>query len=183
MRTNNTLALSLSILAVAVLLSPAALWSQEAATVPASCTMAGQWYGGSPGVWYLLTITPHPGGEYTMIGAAAFSQASLGYPITTIFSNSIVKVRGNTYEFFGVGMVNTSDGFPAPNPELWAVHGTARLTGCGTLQLDYDFFGAYYMPSDKKPFLDAPDYFLEPPPPFSETYQRMPTRCKQCAKQ
>lgn len=183
MRIRIVHALAISILAVSILLNPATLWSQEMGTVPASCTMAGQWYGGSPGVYYLLTITRNPGGDYTMIGAAAFSQVSLGYPITTIFSNSIVKGRGNTYEFFGIGMVNKSDGFPAPYPELWAVHGTARLTDCSTLQLDYDFFGAYYMPSDKKPFLDAPDYVLEPPPPFSETYQRMPTKCKQCAKQ
>lgn len=100
------------------------------------------------------------------------------------FSNSIVKIRGNKGEFFGTGMVNNSSGFPAPQPELWALHGVATLATCSTLKLDYDFFGAYLMgtyltPTDKKPFIDTPDYVVVPPP-FSETYQKVPLTCKQC---
>ena len=148
-------------------------------SVPRQCDLAGVWYGGSPDAQYMLTIIQDPGGNYTMIGAAAFTQQSLGYPVTTPFSSSIVKLPSNRFEFFGTGMVNTSDGFPAPTPELWALHGTARLTNCDSLQLDYDFFGAYFMPTDKKPFFSSPDYVVVPPP-FSETYKKMPTKCVQC---
>lgn len=99
---------------------------------PTSCTMAGVWYGGGPDAKYMLTITADSGQHYTMSGAAAFTQASLGYPVTTTFSNSIVKT-GAGWEFFGAGMVNQSAAFPAPDPEVWALHGTARLVGCDTL--------------------------------------------------
>ena len=84
---------------------------------PASCTMAGVWYDGSPAAKYMLTITTDSGQHYTMSGAAAFTQASLGYPVTTTFSNSIVKT-GAGWEFFGAGMVNQSAAFPAPDPEV-----------------------------------------------------------------
>jgi hypothetical protein len=78
-------------------------------------------------------------------------------------------------------MVNKSAAFPAPNPELWAVHGTARLVDCNTLQLDYDFFGAYHMPTEKKPFLSEPDYVVVPAP-FVERYQKVPNKCTVCGK-
>lgn len=147
--------------------------------LPPKCNLAGSWYGGGPDAKYMLTIIQDPGGNYTMVGAAAFTQQSLGYPVTTPFMNSIVKLPGNRLEFFGTGMVNQSDGFPAPNPELWALHGTATMIGCDTLQLDYDFFGAYFMPTNKKPFSDYPDYVVVPPP-FSETYTKMPLTCPLC---
>jgi hypothetical protein len=118
----------------------------------------------------MLTIIQNPGGNYTMIGAAALTQQSLGYPVTTPFSSSVVKLPGNRLEFFGTGMVNQSDGFPASNPELWAVHATGRLTNCDSLRLDYDFFGAYFIPADKKPFIDNPDYVVVPAP-FSEIHK------------
>jgi len=149
------------------------------ATVPNKCDLAGVWYGGSPVAQYMLTIIQNPGGNYTMIGAAAFTQQSLGYPVTTPFSTSVVKLPGNRLEFFGTGMVNKSDGFPAPNPELWAVHATGRLTSGDSLQLDYDFFGGYFTPTDKRPFISNPDYVVVPPP-FTETYNRMPTKCALC---
>lgn len=150
-------------------------------TAIGACNPAGAWYGGSPDVKYMLTIIQDPGGNYTMIGSASFTQASLGYPVTTPFTTSIVKRPGNRLEFFGTGMVNSNGGFPAPNPELWALHGTARMTSCDSLQLDYDFFGGYFMPTDKRPFLSSPDYVVVPPP-FSETYTKMPTTCTQCGQ-
>jgi hypothetical protein len=153
----------------------------QTSTAIGACNPAGAWYGGSPDVKYMLTIIQDPGGNYTMIGSASFTQASLGYPVTTPFTTSIVKRPGNRLEFFGTGMVNSNGGFPAPNPELWALHGTARMTSCDSLQLDYDFFGGYFMPTDKKPFLSSPDYVVVPPP-FSETYTKMPTTCTQCGQ-
>jgi len=172
---------SVLVLVAAAAFSPALLRSEETGPIQASCSMEGTWYGGSALAKYLITITAAPGGDYAMTGYAAFSQATLGYPVTTAFSNSIVRSRGGAWEFFGIGMVNRSSGFPAPTPEVWAVHGTARLTDCSTLQLDYDFFGAYLLPTEKKPFLSPPDYVIVPPP-FSETYQRMPTTCTQCLR-
>jgi hypothetical protein len=171
---------ALSLLLIATVFAPADLWSQDQSN--SSCTMAGTWYGGGPLAKYMITVIQTPGGTFTMMGYAAFTQVSLGYPVTTTFSDSIIKARGKGWEFFGTGMVNTSALFPAPNPELWALHGKAHLSGCDTLQLDYDFFGAYFMPTDKKPFLSVPDYVVVPPP-FSETYQRMPTTCTQCGDQ
>ena len=83
-------------------------------TVVSKCDLAGVWYGGGPDAQYMLTIIQNPGGNHTMIGAAAFTQQNLGYPVTTPFSTSVVKLPGNRLEFFGTGMVNKSDGFPAP---------------------------------------------------------------------
>jgi hypothetical protein len=142
-----------------------------------SCDFTGTWYGGGPTTKYLTNITQDPGGKFNMLGSAAFSQATLGFPVATFFANSIVKGHGNSWEFFGIGLVNRSSGFPAPDPEIWAIHGTAHLSDCNTLQLEYDFFGAYAMSTQKKPFLSTPDYVVVPPP-FSETYQRMPTTCR-----
>jgi len=167
----------LLVVILVIFVTPALVAQQVGNT---SCTMAGVWYGGGEVAKYMVTITADSGGHFSMVGVGAFTQASLGYPVTTSFSNSIVKNQGN-WEFFGTGMVNQSSEFPAPNPELWALHGTARLIGCNTLQLDYDFFGAYFMPTDKTPFLSNPDYVVVPPP-FSETYQKMPTKCTVCGK-
>lgn len=164
-----------------ILLLIAILAAVPSLAIPPNCDLAGSWYGGGPAAKYMLTIIQNPGGNYTMVGAAGFTQESLGYPVTTPFMNSIVKLPGNRLEFFGTGMVNNSNGFPAPTPEVWALHGTARLISCNTLQLDYDFFGAYFMPMDKKPFIDNPDYVVVPPP-FSETYTKMPTTCPLCGK-
>jgi hypothetical protein len=172
---------SVLVLAAAIAFSAPALWSQGVEQVQGSCTMDGTWYGGGPLTKYLLTIIANPGGDYTMTGYAAFTQATLGIPVTTTFSNSIVKVGRRAWEFFGIGMINKSAGFPAPTPEVWALHGTARLKDCNTLQLDYDFFGAYLLPTEKKPFISPPDHVIVPPP-FSETYERMPTTCTQCSK-
>jgi hypothetical protein len=84
-------------------------------SVPSKCDLAGVRYGGSPEAQYMLTIIQNPGGgNYTMIGAAAFTQQSLGYPVTTPFSSSVLKLAGNRLEFFGTGMVNRSDSFQHP---------------------------------------------------------------------
>jgi|SRR6516225_3978062 len=176
-------ALALPTLSPAQNLNPQLPWADGSSnSTPRKCDLAGVWYGGSPDAQYMLTVIQDPGGNYTMIGAAGFTQVSLGYPVTTTFSSSIVKLPGNRLEFFGTGMVNKSDGFPAPNPELWALHGTARLTNCNSMQLDYDFFGAYFIPTNKTPFISNPDYVVVPPP-FSETYKRMPTKCRPCGGQ
>ena len=55
-------------------------------TVVSKCDLAGVWYGGGPDAQYMLTIIQNPGGNHTMIGAAAFTQQNLGYPVTTPFS-------------------------------------------------------------------------------------------------
>ncbi len=180
MRTHNLYVLAISILAAAVVLNPPALWSQEAAT--ASCAMAGTWYGGGEVVKYLMTVIPGPGGDYTATADGAYSLDALGFPVKTIWSGSIVKGSGKDYEFFAISLLNKTSAFPAPTPDLQAVHATARLTDCNTLQFDYDFFGGYLWPTDKIPFLSVPDYVVVPPP-FSETYHRMPATCTQCAKQ
>ena len=196
MHTNKLYVPLISILALAVLLAPSAAWSEDAKAglwgpqdgdpAHTSCTLDGIWYGGGPDAKYVMTVIPNPGGDYTTIGFGAFTQASLGYPVTTAFPGITIKGHGKKWEFFGTGMVNTSDKFPAPNPELWAVHGTGTLIENCILKLDYDFFGAYYVPTvvpfDKKPFIDPPDYSLIPPV-FSETYQKMPVKCPLCPKQ
>lgn len=190
MRRNKLHAFSISILAAAALMNPPALWCGEDSTqaghdtAPAavSCTMAGTWYGGGADAKYLMAVQPATGGDYSTIAQGAFSQVVFGIPVQTIYSGSIIKGRNHTYEGFMIGMVNKSAGFPAPNAEVWAVHATVRLTDCNTLTLDYDFFGAYMMPTQKKPFLDLPDYVVVPPP-FSETYQRMPLTCAHCTQQ
>ena len=169
-------------LAAAVLLSGSVLWPQEPDHVPGACTLAGTWYGGSSEAKYMFTVIAGTGGDYTAIGDAAFSQVTLGYPITTAFSNSIVKNRRKGYEGYGIGMVNSTDAFPAPSPEVWAIHFAVRFIDCDTIELDYDFFGAYLWLSNKTPFVDPPDYVVVPPP-FSETYRRMPTVCPQCPHQ
>jgi hypothetical protein len=166
-------------LAAALLLGGSVLWAQEPDHVQGACTLAGTWYGGSSDAKYLLSITRDPGGDFTMVGYASFTQETLGYPITTAFSNSILKNRRKGYEGYGIGMVNNTTAFPAPSPEVWAAHYTVRFLDCNTIELDYDFFGAYLWASNKTPFIDPPDYVVVPPP-FSETYRRMPTVCPQC---
>ncbi len=178
MLTITRLSSAVTLLILFVLSGPA-LWSDDQQHGQQACTFAGTWYGGGADAKYMLTIIANPGGNYTMLGYAGFTQVNLGYPVTTTFSNTIVKGPGKKWQFFGGGMVNQSASFPAPNPELWALHGTARLTDCSTLKLDYDFFGAYLMPTTKIPLMDKPDYVVVPPP-FSETYQRLPTTCGQC---
>lgn len=153
-----------------------------AQTLPRSCTVAGVWYGGSVNAKYMLAIVEDPGGNYTMAGLPGFSLATWGFPVLSDFWSVLLKVPGDHVEFFGTGLLNSSTNFPAPNAELWAVHGTGYLTACDSLQLDYDFFGAYFIPTDKVPFTSPPDYVVVPPP-FSETYTRVPTKCTQCGNQ
>jgi len=171
------------------LMGPPALNSQEVGIgpqvgipIPNSCTVAGTWYGGGPAAKYLLTVIPDGSGDFTMMGNSAFSQAALGFPVQTAYSGAIKKGRRNFYESFGIQMVNANNAFPAPTPEILAVHATVRLVDCDTLIFSYDFFGGYYWSTMKTPFLDVPDYVVVPPP-FTETYHKMPTTCKQCAKQ
>ena len=160
---------SMIVLAIAVALGAPALWGEG----QGSCSMAGTWYGGGNEVKYLMSIFPGPGSDFTTIGDGAYSLSALGFPVKTAWMGSLVKDRG-VYENYAIGMVNDNTGFPAPTPQVWAVHATVRLIDCDTLRFDYDFFGAYLWASDKTPFLDLPDYVVVPPP-FSETYRRMPT--------
>ena len=159
-------------------LSSSPLWSQ-------SCDLAGTWYGGGETAKYVMSITRDHGGNYSSVSQGAFSAADLGFPLITIFSGSFVKGPGKSYEGFASGMVNTTTNFPflttdpAANPQVWAVHATVHLVDCNTLREDYDFFGAYLWQNAKTPFVDAPDYVVVPPP-FSETYKRMPTHCAHC---
>lgn len=154
------------------------LWSQ-------SCDLAGTWYGGGETAKYVMVITHDQGDRYNGVSQGAFSGADLGFPLATIFAGSMVKGRGNSYEGFAIGMMNSTTSFPylptdpAANPQVWAVHSNVYLVDCNTLREDYDFFGAYQQPTDKIPFVSAPDYVVVPPP-FSETYRRMPTKCLQC---
>ena len=183
--------LSILILAAGFVLSSPSLWSQQAAQTqtegwfgPAACDVSGTWYGGGDATKYLMTIVPRPGpgDSYTAIGDGAYSLAALGYPVKTTWSNTLVRRHGHrpaTYDVYGIGMVNNNAGFPAPSPDIQAVHGIAYLVDCNTLKFDYDFFGGYFWPTDKIPLLSPPDYVVVPPP-FSETYRRMPTKCTQC---
>jgi hypothetical protein len=167
--------------AVAAVLSPPALWSQQEPQPTGSCTLAGTWYGGGDLTKYLMTVIPGAGGDFIGIADAAFSLSTLGFPVKTVWPGLTIKGSGKSYEMFSIGMVNSTASFPAPAPEVWAVHATARMVDCDTLHLDYDFFGAYYWPTDKQPFLSPPDYVVVPPP-FTETYRRMPAICTQCPK-
>jgi len=179
MRT--TLHAGAMLLAVLAVITAPALWSQEAGSMPRSCNIAGTWYGGGAEAKYLMTIIQDPGGDFVALGDGAFSQISFGLPVQTMYSGTIVKGSGRGYEFFSIGMVNNTTNFPAPTPEVWGVHSTVRMTDCNTLVFDYDFFGAYSWPTTKTPFLSQPDYVVVPPP-FQETYHRMPTRCTVCSK-
>ncbi len=133
------------------------------------------------GAKYLMKVIQDPGGDFSTVAQGAFSQQSLGFPVGTIWTGSIVNTPGKGYEVFTIGMVNNSTGFPAPTPEVWGVHATLKAIDCDTIQFDYDFFGAYRWESKKTPFTSPPDYLVVPPP-FSETYKRMPLSCTACVK-
>jgi hypothetical protein len=142
--------------------------------------MAGTWFGGGDAAKYLAVITPGASNDFNLVFDGAYSLTTLGFPVKTIWSGSIVRTN-TTFDLYAIGMTNASTGFPAPTPDVWAVHAKVRLTDCNTLHIDYDFFGAYYWSSNKTPFVDLPDYVVAPPP-FSETYKRMPTTCQQCGR-
>jgi hypothetical protein len=80
-----------------------------------------------------------------------------------------------TLEFSSISLATNTTGFPAPTPEVWAVHGFVKFTSCDSIKIDYDLFGAYYWTSNKVPFVSDPDYVVVPQP-FTETYLRMPVK-------
>lgn len=172
--------LSRIVLTLAVALSASVVWGQGQSQGQGSCTIAGTWYGGSDAAKYLGHILPGAGSDFSTVFDGAFSLGALGFPVKTVFAGSILKTQG-AFEFYAIGMVNDSTSFPAPAPQVYAVHATVRVIDCSTLRFDYDFFGAYLWSSNRIPFVDPPDYVVSPPP-FSETYRRMPTDCPQCGK-
>ena len=167
--------LSMIVLALAFSLC-APVWGEN----QGACSMAGTWYGGGDVAKYMTHIYPAAGNDFRILGEGAFSQVTLGFPVMTSYGGSIIKNQ-HGYEAYSIGMVNDTTNFPAPTPQVFAVHAAVRLIDCDTLRFDYDFFGAYLWNSNKIPFVDKPDYVVVPPP-FSETYRRMPTRCPQCEK-
>ena len=150
-----------------------------------SCDLAGTWYGGGETAKYVMYITHEKGEQYSTVSQGAFNAGDVGFPLATIYSGQIVKVRENKYDGYAIGMMNTTANFPflptdpAANPQVWAVHSKSHLVDCDTMQINYDFFGAYLWTSAKTPFADAPD-FVPVPPPFTETYKRMPMKCAYC---
>ena len=151
-----------------------------------SCNLEGTWFGGSADAKFLLTITQTPGGDYTISFGPAFSMADMGLVVATACNGSITKTPGKDYEVFAIVMANRTPGHPAPTVDVMGVHGFVRVIDCNTIRIDYDFYGGYLADSiwtlGKMPFLDIPDY-VPNPPPFSETYRRMPTTCAQCPNQ
>ena len=101
--------------------------------------------------------------------------------MSTIWTGPVVQNNG-VYEHYIISLWNASGEFPAPTPEVQAVHATFKFIDCNTLELDYDFFGAYLWTSNKTPFVDDPDY-VPVPPPFTEVYHRVQAgSCPQCQK-
>lgn len=170
-----------------LLLSSSFAWAQMRA-----CDLSGTWYGGGEVTKYLLTLTPRGifGDSYNLVFNGAYSMAKapspmVPIPVTTPFTGVVIRNYWGSsapYIVTFAGMMNTSDAFPAPTPQVWALHATAKLTDCNTLEIDYDFFGAYLMPMTKVPFVDQPDY-VPVPPPFTETYKRVPVTCSICKAQ
>lgn len=146
------------------------------------CTLAGTWYGGSEGTSkYVATIVPTRANHYSAVFDGAYSMAPLGFPVKTIWSSQFVKQNKGEYEYKGtaIGLLNRSAEFPPTGPpEIGAVRFHAKLDGCDTLKMVYDFFGGYFW-GDKVPFRDPPDYIVAPTP-FEETYRRVPTVCPVC---
>ena len=172
--------LSAIALGCTVALSAPAVFGQSHGQGQGSCSMAGTWYGGSDAAKYLGYITPGAGNDFSTLFDGAYSLGTLGFPVKTVYSGSISKNQ-RTFDFYAVGLVNDTTAFPAPVPQINAVHATVTFIDCDTLRFDYDFFGGYLWNSNKAPFLDPPDYVVSPPP-FSEVYRRMPTACPQCPK-
>jgi hypothetical protein len=170
------------LLVAGIVLSTPCLQAQDWSTK--GCGLTGTWYGGGEVTRYLLTLVPRAGfGEsYTLIFNGAFSSTAIGYPVATAFTGTVTRrywQGDNPYAITFGGMMNKSSGFPAPTPDVWALHATAKLTDCDTLVINYDFFGGYLWPTDKVPLVSPPDY-VPVPTPFSETYKRLPTTCSQC---
>ncbi len=123
--------------------------------------------------------------DYTLSFGPAFSMSDMGLVVATTCNGSITKMPGKDYEAFAIVMANRTPGHPAPTVGVMGVHGFVNIVDCNTIRIDYDFYGGYLANSiwtlGKMPFLDVPDY-VPIPPPFSETYRRMPTTCAQCPK-
>jgi hypothetical protein len=99
----------------------------------------------------------------------------------TLINGSVVKGPRGSYEAYAVGLANKANF--GPMVDLLAVHADVSFTDCNNIAFKFDFFGGYSWNTlaTKTPFLDPPD-FVPVPPPFTETYRRMPTVCKVCVQ-
>ncbi len=184
---------SVLVLAAGLALTSPCLRAEELQPVQAAaaCDVTGTWYGGGEVVKYLMTIIPDERAyifnqgrsiSYTLFFHASSSLAGMGFPVGTPASGSIIKrysKSGWTIDAYAIAMPNHQEF--GPTPDIFAVHATGQMTDCNSLTLNYDFFGGYLWTSNKIPFTDAPDY-VPVPPPFTETYKRMPTKCAQCGQ-
>ena len=144
------------------------------------CSLAGTWFGGAnTTAKWLLTVVPIGPGRFSIVSDQGFTPAIAKL---SPFSGRLDQLQNGELVGQAIALANASSVPPpqgGPNPEVWAIHETGRLTDCDTLDFDIDFYGVYIW--GRTPFIDLPDGSRLPPTGVvHETYRRMATTCEVC---
>lgn len=122
---------------------------------PASCSLAGTWFGGSdPSYSYLQSFTPTAQDRYfnvaELAGAGVLDPSVWGYMWTTAWNGEAVKSGPNRYEAWGIQYLiwdpaaAAAAGVDGSSPELDVVHSTLQFVDCNTLISTIDYYGGYF---------------------------------------